>query len=194
MRLEAFGAMMRTALDLIYRSALWLSAFCIVAIAIIVGLQLFGRLTDKVLGLLGLPAYGFIVLSEAEIAGYLLAAASFLALAGTLKANAHIRVAMLLTMLSEGARRWAEVWALGFCFAFSAFMTWQLASFAYYSWKFNEVSPGLVAVPLLYPQAAMAGGALLLAVAFADELLTVMGGGRPSIHKSNEILALSKDG
>jgi TRAP-type C4-dicarboxylate transport system permease small subunit len=185
--------MMRTALDWIYRSALWLSALCIVAIAVIVGLQLFGRIVDKVLELLGLPAYGFVILSEAEIAGYLLAAASFLALAGTLKANAHIRVAMLLTTLGEGARRWAEMWALGFSFAFSAFMTWHIGTFAYYSWKFNEVSPGLVAVPLVYPQAAMTGGALLLAVAFAEELLTVMRGGRPSIHESNEVHALSKD-
>ena len=45
-------------------------------------------------------------------AGYLMAAAGFLALAHTLKRGEHIRVTLLLSALHGGARRALEIWAL----------------------------------------------------------------------------------
>ena len=53
-------------------------------------------------------------------------------------------------------------------------MTWQLANFAWVSFRFHEVSTGVVRVPLAYPQAAMAFGALILTVALLDELVIVL--------------------
>src|SRR5262245_36166520 len=143
---------MRELLDWLYRAALWLAAICLVAIALLVGLQLLGRLVDGALKLVGARPYGLVVLSLAEIAGYLLAAASFLALAATLKAGAHIRVTMLLSALSETRRRWLEIWAFGASGALAAYMTLNIGRFAFYSWKFNDVSPGLIPVPLAIPQ------------------------------------------
>ena len=69
-----------------------------------VGMQLAGRIVDGTLALVGLPRTEFNILSLNEIGGYLLAAATFLALAGTLKSGAHIRVTMVLGMLNERAR------------------------------------------------------------------------------------------
>ena len=66
-----------------------------------VGVQLAARLLDGTLALLHLPRTDFVILSLDEIGGYLLAAASFFALGGTLKAGAHIRVTLVL----GGARR-----------------------------------------------------------------------------------------
>ena len=94
---------MRRFLDTLYRATLWLSALCLAAIALLVGAQLAGRILDGTLALLHLPRTDFVILSLDEICGYLLAAASFMALAGTLKAGVHIRVTMLLGALSEGA-------------------------------------------------------------------------------------------
>ncbi len=105
---------MRRALDILYRLALWASALCLVAIALMVGAQLAARLIDGVLGLLHLPRTDFVVLSLDEICGYLLAAASFLALAGTLKAGVHIRVTLVLAALAQHARWYVELWAFGF--------------------------------------------------------------------------------
>ncbi|MGA7067227.1 MAG: TRAP transporter small permease, partial [Pseudolabrys sp.] len=68
---------MRRALDNLYRLALWASALCLVAIALMVGVQLAARLIDGALALLHLPRTDFVVLSLNEICGYLLAAASF---------------------------------------------------------------------------------------------------------------------
>lgn len=100
--------MLRT-LDVIYRISLWLSALCLVAIALLVGAQIAGRLLDGALSLLHLPRTNFIILSLNEICGFLLGAATFLALAGTLKAGAHIRVTMVLSSLNERARRYLEL-------------------------------------------------------------------------------------
>src|SRR5664280_1760580 len=144
---------MRRALDTLYTATLWASAFCLATIALLVGAQLAGRLLDGTLALLHLPRTDFVILSLAEISGYLLSAASFLALAGTLKAGAHIRVTMVLGMLGEHARRFAEVWAFGAATAAAGYLTWNLASFAYVSLRFHEVSTGVVRVPLAYPQA-----------------------------------------
>lgn len=80
---------MRRTLDTLYRTSLWASALCLVAIALMVGVQLAARLIDGTLSLLHLPRTDFVILSLDEIGGYLLAAASFFALGGTLKAGAH---------------------------------------------------------------------------------------------------------
>ncbi len=185
---------MRRFLDTLYGGALWASALCLVTIALLVGAQLAGRLLDGTLALLHLPRTDFVILSLAEICGYLLAAASFLALAGTLKAGNHIRVTMLLSMLGEGARRLLEIWAFGLATVASAYMTWQLSSFAWVSFQFGDVSPGVVRVPLWIPQSAMALGAAILTVALVDELVLVLWRGRPSFRAAEDAVTLGKEG
>ena len=184
---------MRRALDRIYAAALWASALCLVAIASLVGLQLAGRLLDGTLALLNVPRTDFVILSLAEFCGYLLAAASFLALAGTLKAGTHIRVTMALQALGR-YRRFAELWAFAAATCVAAYITWHLSNFAYVSWLFNEVSPGVVRVPLCYPQAAMAVGAAILTIALADECVEVWRRGGPSFQRAEDAITLGKEG
>lgn len=184
---------MRRGLDQLYRLALWASALCLVAIALLVGGQLAARLIDGALALLHLPRTEFVILSLNEICGYLLATASFLALAGTLKAGAHIRVTMALAMLPERTRRYVEIFAFAFAAAASAYGTGQLVSFAWVSFRFNEVSPGVIRVPLAYPQAAMALGGLILTIALMEELFLVASRGRPSFRAAEDVLSLSKE-
>lgn len=183
---------MRAALDKLYAAALWLSGACLVAIALMVGAQLGGRLIDGTLRLLGLEPIGIVILSLAEFAGSLLAAASFLALAGTLKAGAHIRITMLLHALPQRARHALELWAFGASGLFSAYITWQIATFAFVSFQFNEVSPGVVRFPLAIPQAAMALGAIILTIALVDEFLTVLRKRGPSFQAAEDAVALGK--
>jgi TRAP-type C4-dicarboxylate transport system permease small subunit len=185
---------MRRFLDKLYEIALLASALCLATIALMVGAQLAGRLVDGTLSLLHLPRTDFVILSLAEICGYLLAAASFLALAPTLKAGAHIRVTMALNGLNEGARRFVEIWAFGFAAAASGYMTWNLANFSWVSLLFDEVSPGVIRVPLAYPQATMAAGAAILTVALVDELVIVLRGGRPTFRNAEDAITLGKEG
>lgn len=185
---------MRRILDSLYRLTLWASALCLLSIALMVGAQLAGRLIDGGMKLVGLEPAGIVILSLAEICSYLLGAASFLALAGTLKAGAHIRVTMAINALGDRVRRYAEIWAFGFSAAGSAYMTSQLASFAWVSFRFNEVSPGVIRVPLAYPQAAMAVGAAVLTIALIDELVAVIRSGHPTFRAAEDTVTLSKEG
>jgi TRAP-type mannitol/chloroaromatic compound transport system permease small subunit len=185
---------MRNILDHLYRAALWASALCLVGIALMVGVQLAGRLLDGTLALLALPRTDFVILSLNEICGYLLAGASFLALAGTLKAGAHIRVTLVLGMFNERTRRYIEIWAFGFATAASGYMTWQLVNFTWVSFRFHEISNGVIKVPLAYPQASMALGALMLTVSLIDECVIVLRGGRPTFRAAEDAITLGKEG
>lgn len=185
---------MRRALDALYQAGLWLSALCILVIASLVGAQVVGRIVDAALQAMGQPRGGFVVLSLAEISGYLFAAASFLALAATLKSGAHIRVTMLVDALPGRARTWVEAGALAFGVVAGAFGTWYVGAYAWESYRFGEISPGLVRVPLVWPQAAMAAGAALLTIAFLDELVVTLRTGRPSFRAAEEAITLGREG
>jgi TRAP-type C4-dicarboxylate transport system permease small subunit len=185
---------MRSFLDALYRVALWLAALCLAAIALMVGVQLAARILDGALALVHLPRTSFVILSLNEICGYLLAAASFLALAGTLQAGVHIRVTMMLGVLGEGIRRYVEMIAFAAAAVGAGYITWNLASFAWVSFRFNEVSTGVVRVPLCYPQAAMALGAAILTIVFVDELVIVARRGRPSFRLAEDAISLGKEG
>lgn len=184
---------MRTFLDRFYAVTLYLAAVCLVIIAVLVGAQVIGRIFDTALKLFGYRPYGFLVASLAEIAGYLLAAASFLALAGTLKRGAHIRVTMLLGALSVRVRFLFELWALAAGSIFVAYMTWSVAQLVYDSIRFKEVSYGLLPIPLALPQAAMALGLLALLVALLDELLITWRSGRPSFRAGEDTFSAAEE-
>lgn len=185
---------MRRVLDTLYKIALWLAALSLVVIALLVGAQIAARILDGALALVHLPRTEFVILSLNEICGYLLAASSFLALASTLKAGAHIRVTMVLAALGERARRRLEIVAFGFAALSAAYMTLHLANFAWVSFRFNEVSTGVVRVPLCYPQGAMALGAAILTIALLDELVVVVTKGRPSFRVAEDAITLGKEG
>ena len=72
--------------------------------------------------------------------------------------------------------------------------TLAVGGYALESWRFGEVSPGLVPVPLVWPQAAMAAGAALLTIAFVDELAITLRTGRPSFRAAEDAVALGKEG
>lgn len=185
---------MRRILDRFYAATLWLAALCLLAIAGLVGVQVGARILDKLLILAGAAPTGLVILSLTEFAGYLLVAGSFLGLAATLKAGVHIRVSMFLGLLPEGARKIVEMGILAFATLASSWGAWQISRLAYDSWRFNELSPGLVPMPLWWPQAAMAFGAVALVVALLDELTITARSGRPSFRTTEDAIALGKEG
>lgn len=185
---------MRKMLDWLYTAAGWLAAACLAFIAAMVAAQLLGRIADGTLKLLGQKPYGFIVYGLDEIAGYLLAVSSLLALAATLKGGVHIRVTMMLGAVGEGPRKLLEIIAFLASIAASVYLTHRLVLNAYDSWKFHEVSHGLVPVPLAWPQAAMALGAVIFTIALIDELLIVITQGRPSFRATEDAVTLGKEG
>ena len=185
---------MRAALDRLYAFSGWLAAACLAVIGLMVGAQLVGRIVDGLMRLAGVRPYGFIVEGLAEIAGYLLVASTLLALAPTLKAGIHIRVTMLLSALGERPRRILDLLAFAVAAAFSGYMTARIGLLALDSWRFHEVSHGLVPLPLAWPQAVMTLGLLVMTIAFLDELVIVARAGRPSFSTAEDAVALGKEG
>jgi TRAP-type C4-dicarboxylate transport system permease small subunit len=94
--------------------------------------------------------------------------------------------------LPQRARHALELWAFGASALFSGYIAWQLTKFAFVSFQFGEVSPGVVRFPLWVPQAAMALGAIVLTIALIDEFFTVLRGRGPSFQASEDAITLGK--
>ena len=150
---------MRRLLDFLYDSAAALAALFMVGLLGMVLLSIISR------------QFSFHVPGTDAYAGYLMAAAGFLALAHTLKRGEHIRVTLLLNFLKGGLKKAFEIWALGV----ATLLAWLFAVYscklAWQSHAFNDISTGSDATPLWLPQLAMAVGTIILAIAFLDELV-----------------------
>lgn len=173
---------MRHLLNMLYKAATALAACCLLTIALLVTFQVLGRLLDGARKLVGLEPAGLLVPSLAEIAGFLLVGASFLALAGTLRNADHIRVSILLQWARPATARLLNIWCLAAAAVFAIFFTWHAGWLAYDSFLYNEVSYGIIPIPLVYPQLVMAFGLLVLAIALLDDLVCAVTGGAPSFE------------
>ncbi|MCO5057809.1 MAG: TRAP transporter small permease [Rhizobiaceae bacterium] len=152
---------LRRALDGLYFLSGLLAAVCLVSILVVVSLQMVARWT------------GIAFPGSAEYAGYLMASSSFFAFAYALNRGAHIRVNLFLTALGRH-RFWGELWCMAIGLATTSYLAWYAVKAVYWSRKLNDISQGQDATPLWIPQLPMAFGAILLAVCFADNLLTLL--------------------
>lgn len=123
--------------------------------------------------------FGTIVPSADEFAGYSMMASTFLALAYTFRHGGHVRVSLFVGNLKGRTRTVAEVAAL----AVSAIVVGNFLFFAIdLAWKsyvFNDVTYGLLPIPLWIPQAAMVLGTVVLLIALLDDLVAIARGLSP---------------
>jgi TRAP-type C4-dicarboxylate transport system permease small subunit len=157
---------MRRLLDGLYTAAAWLAALGMIGVLAMV-------LTAIVTRQIGVHVPG-----TDAYAGYMMAAAGFLALAHTLKRGEHIRVTLLLSFLKGPAHRWFELWGLAAATLLSGAFAFYATRLAWQSYTFNDVSTANDATPLWIPQIAFAVGAIVLLVAFIDELVLELRGER----------------
>tara|TARA_R110002096_G_scaffold116462_4_gene252270 strand:+ start:1274 stop:1816 length:543 start_codon:yes stop_codon:yes gene_type:complete len=164
---------MRVALDRLYLWSGYVSAAFLVAIALTIIAQIFGR-------------FFAVAIDSTESAGFSLAASTFFGLAYTYRHNAHIRVTLLTRMGRGGVRRWLNVWAIALFLSVAAYLTYWSFDLVYFSYKFMNISPGLLAIPFWIPRSFMAIGALILSIALLDELVCVLRG-QPSTFDADEL-------
>lgn len=153
---------LRRFLDFLYTASGIAAALCMIAILSLIVLQMLARWTGEVFP--GAPDY----------AGYAMASASFLAFASALNKGAHIRVSLLLNAVGPGLRRAINIW----CFTIGTLVAWYVVYYAYrfvyFSWKFNDISQGQDKTALWIPQSVMLFGAVILAIALTDHLLSLI--------------------
>lgn len=171
------------ALDRLYLGAGVVAAGCIVAICLLVSAQI-------VLNGLGRAFPGAVpttIPSYASFAGYMLAGATFLALAHTLRAGGHVRVTLLTTRLP---RRWsvaAEGAVLVLGLVLTGMLVWFMGALALESLHYGDVSAGIVPVPLALPQAVITFGLALLWLALAHTLVELAAGGVSVLAAPGEV-------
>ena len=159
---------MRSALDWLHRLCAVLAALALVSICLLTLASSVGR------------ALGVVVPSANELAGYAMAAASFLALAPTFRAGGHIRVQVLLGLLPVRLRHWIELWCIGMTLALVGYLAWWAIDLAHQSYVFGDVSPGLLPVPLWIPQSLMALGVVVLTLGLIEALVDCLLGRTPA--------------
>lgn len=159
---------MRRFLDRLYFAAGVIAGACIVVITVMILAQIVGRW------------FGVIIPSTEDFSGYLLAAASFLALAYTFRNGGHIRVTLLIHRLSSRLQRRLTYAVLSLFVVIMGWGSWHICYLVYESWSFEELSQGYIAIPLWIPQVPMALGAVLFFIALVDDLVCSLRGATPN--------------
>ena len=165
---------MRRLLDRLYLGAGIAAGICIVLMTLLILAQIVGRW------------FGIIIPSTEDFSGFLLAAASFLALAHTLRSGGHIRVTLVIGHVHGTTRRLLEAVILLLALLLAGYATWSCSDLVYESWLFGELSQGYIPVPLWIPQLPMALGLLILSIALLDELILLLRGGQPAYLAHDE--------
>jgi TRAP-type C4-dicarboxylate transport system permease small subunit len=123
------------------------------------------------------------IASGDDFASWSLVGMAFLGLAHTFKRGEMIRVGLLIERLSGRPRQIAELISLSVATAFIGYFAWQAGRLTYDSWRFGDMSQGVVIIPLWIPQFGFVFGLFVLLIAVVDELVIVLQGRRPTYEK-----------
>lgn len=170
-------------LNATYKAAGMFSAFLILAICLLISAQIVlngvGRLMPGVLPST-IPSY-------ADFAGFMLAGATFLAMAYTLRSGGHIRVNLVVQRLSPRVVLIAEFLALTVASVFVGYALYFSGALVLESLHYGDVSNGIIPVPLWLPQSAMTFGMGLLLVALLHTLVELVTTGSPVLNTPDEV-------
>jgi TRAP-type C4-dicarboxylate transport system permease small subunit len=150
---------MRPILNALYDSAAVLAALSMVLLLVTVLSSILGR------------ELHFLIPGTDAYAGYLMAAAGFLALAHTLRRGEHIRVTLVLGALPPKARHRLELFARGLAVVLGGLFAWFSIRLVVQSIEFNDISTSNDATPLWIPQLSMALGSCIFLIALMDDFL-----------------------
>jgi TRAP-type C4-dicarboxylate transport system permease small subunit len=162
---------MRIFLDRLYLFSGYAAGAFLVAIFVLMMLLSAGR------------PVGFNIPAGDDLVSWCMVATSFLGLAHTFRHGEMIRVGLLIDRLEGRTRHVIEIVSLLIGGFFVAFFFYYAAQLTWYSWRFNDMAQGVLAVPLWIPQLGYSGGLLILLIAFVDELVHVLRGNVPRYEK-----------
>jgi TRAP-type C4-dicarboxylate transport system permease small subunit len=163
--------LLRRLLDGLYLWSGYLAAAFLVAVFLI----MLGLSAGRPLGV-DLPAAD-------DFASWCMAATAFLGLAHTFRSGEIIRVGLLIDNFGGRTRQIIEIVCLLIGSATTLYFAWYAVQMTIFSWRFNDLSQGVIAVPLWIPQLGFCGGLVVLAIAFVDELVHVLAGDAPRYEK-----------
>ena len=151
-----------------------LAALCIVLITAIVVCQVILNAITKIGSAMFAQFPALAITSYSDFAGYLLVGASFLALPYAFYNGGHIRVSLLLQVLGRKKAFFLELWATVLCTAVAASVTYYTFKMTYASWRFGDVSTGIIPIPLWIPQSVMTFGLAVFTIALIDAFVQLL--------------------
>lgn len=163
--------MFRKALDALYLAAGWLAGLFLIAILCLMMALSIGR------------EIGINVKSGDDITAWCMASMAFLGLAHTFKSGEMIRVGLLTDRLTGRAKYVAEIFALGMATVILGYFSWHVVAMIYTSWLIDDMSTGVLVIPLWIPQTGFGAGLVILFIAVVDELVHVLAGNKPRYEK-----------
>lgn len=125
-----------------------------------------------------------VAVETTEISGFFLAASTFLGLCYTLVHGGHVRVGLISQYASPGTHRAVELWCCAVGALITGYAAYQMTLFTLETYRFGDLSPGLMAVPLWIPQSALAFGLAVLAIAIVEQA-TLVWRGRRADYETN---------
>jgi len=158
------GIVVRKSLDILFGITSILAAVFLVTIALLILSQSIGRLL------------GHVIPDANELAGFCLAAGTFLALGPSLRQGSHIRVLLVISHLQGTARRVMELLTLVFAVFLAGYFTWWMGVLSQESYSYGDASAGVLAFPLWIPQTAMTFGLAMLTLALVEGLIDTICG------------------
>jgi TRAP-type C4-dicarboxylate transport system permease small subunit len=164
----------RGVLDRFYEACGYIAAAFMVGIGLAIVTQIVGRMRG-------------VTVDATEAAGLCLAASTFFGLAHTFRRGGHVRINLIVDRLPQRWRHGVEIFNCLLGTGVVSFLAWHVASLALQSREFNDVSPGLLAMPFWIPQTGVAIGIAALAIAFIDELIWLLAGGKPRYEAPDEV-------
>ena len=163
--------MLRKVLDGLYLGAGWLAgAFMVAIFALMMAISI-GR------------EINFNVRAGDDFVSWCMAAMAFLGLAHTFRSGEMIRVGLLIDRLPERSRHWVELVCLVIGIGFIGFFALYAGQLIRDSWRFHEMSQGVISIPMWIPQIGYAAGLIILLIAFVDEFVHVLRGNLPRYEK-----------
>ncbi len=158
---------MRKALDALYFGTALLGALFIVAIGLLICAQVVGR------------QIGVHVKGADDLTAWSVVAAGFLPLAYTFRNGRHIRVTLVIEKAGR-ARKTMEFCVLAVAAFFVGYLTYSSVDMVWDSIRFDDLSQGLINIPLWIPQISIPIGSAVLTLAILDDLVASASGDTPS--------------
>lgn len=155
-------AMISKALDGVYKAGAVAAGVLLVGLCCLVLYSTFARS-------LGLYAGG-----ASDVAGYVMATGTFTALAYTLRTKRHIRISLFAEKLTGGGRHVLEILCLVILMVITCFMAWYMVQMTMLSHEFQDRSQGADGILLWIPQAFVAAGSCLFALAAWHSLIQAL--------------------
>lgn len=135
--------------------------------AALLALFILGLILAQVVGRL----FGLVIPSANELAGFATAGLIFFGLTPTLRAGGHIRVRVLLEVLPPSLRRKVGGVAAAFSLAFGLYAAYAAWALVLDSYRFQDLAPGLLPLPMWVPQSLMALGLTVFVLALGEALI-----------------------